>query len=91
MTCDSPIVLDEQSRSPVVDVASRVAGKKAAVGGRPGKEILDRRRSNAAVRRSECVATEKLEAAACSAVSATVKAVAMLFDTKFDGVLSNRA
>src|ERR1017187_5099132 len=91
MTGDAPVVLDEQSGSPVVNVASGVAGKQAAIRGRTCKEVFDWRRSNAAVRGRESVAAEKFEASTRSTIGAAAETIAMLFETEFNNVLSDRA
>src|SRR5580704_8056288 len=91
MAGDAPIVLNEQRCSPVVNVAGGVTGEKAPVQGRAREEILNRRRSNGAGWRSEGVATEKFEPPARSTIGSAVETIAMLFDSEFDGVLSNCA
>src|ERR1700730_10521579 len=90
MAGDAPIVLDEQGRSPVVNVTGGIPSEKAAVSWRARKEVLDRRRSNGAVRGGEGAA-DKFEASARSTVGSATETIAVLFDAELNDVLSDRA
>src|SRR5580704_2549355 len=73
-----------------MDVAGWVAREQAAVRRRTRKEILDRRRRDQTIRRSERIAAKEFEAPAGPAVGATAKAIAVLFDTEFESMLAQR-
>src|ERR1700733_14587823 len=91
MAGHAPIVLNEQRRPPVVNVAGRGTPEKGAVRGGTREEILNWRRSNAAVWGSKGVAAEKFETSTRSPIGSAVETIAMLFDSEFDGMLSNCA
>src|SRR5450432_1107102 len=91
MAGDTPIVLHEKRRAPIVNVAGGVAGEQAAVRRGTRKEILDGRRRNGAIGRGKGIASQKLETPARSAIGAAAETIAMLFDSEFDDMPSNGA